>query len=267
MSLLEHQSDIDTHAPFRTGRAALIGLILISGAAAAYVSLVPTDEEEPVTTTAAADPPPVAALTPEPEPEPVVEPSATESEPVPEPDPTPAPVVAKPSVPESRLEPLLRVASDVPGASVFLDRRFLGTTPFETSDVASGPHRLNVSSEGYEGFSQEIEIGDELVSIDVRFLEVRLAASVDVVHKHRFGSCAGRLRADLDGIHYETTDDDAFSIPFGELEQHVVEYLEHTLTIRRRDGRTYNFTDEQENADALFTFHREVERTRERLSP
>ena len=58
MSSLEHQSDIDTHAPFRTGRAALIGLILISGAAAAYVSLVPTDEEEPVTTTAAADPPP-----------------------------------------------------------------------------------------------------------------------------------------------------------------------------------------------------------------
>ncbi len=267
MSLLEHQSDIDTGPPSRTGRAALIGLILIGGAAAAYVALAPTDEEEPVVTTTAADPPPVAANTPEPEPEPVAEPSEPEPEPVPEPDPTPAPVIAKPSVPESRLEPLLRVASDVPGASVFLDRRFLGTTPFETGDVASGPHRLNVSSEGHEGFFQEIEIGDELVSIDVRFLEVRLAASVDVVHKHRFGSCAGRLRADLDGIHYETTDDDAFSIPFSELEQHVVEYLEHTLTIRRRDGRTYNFTDEQESADALFTFHREVERARERLSP
>ncbi|HIE92327.1 MAG TPA: PEGA domain-containing protein [Acidobacteria bacterium] len=267
MSLLEHQSDIDTGPPSRTGRAALIGLILIGGAAAAYVALAPTDEEEPVVTTTAADPPPVAANTPEPEPEPVAEPSAPEPEPVPEPDPTPAPVIAKPSVPESRLEPLLRVASDVPGASVFLDRRFLGTTPFETGDVPSGPHRLNVSSEGHEGFFQEIEIGDELVSIDVRFLEVRLAASVDVVHKHRFGSCAGRLRADLDGVHYETTDDDAFSIPFSELEQHVVEYLEHTLTIRRRDGRTYNFTDEQESADALFTFHREVERARERLSP
>ena len=267
MSLLEHQSDIDSRTPSRTGRAALIGLILIGGAAAAYVSLAPTDDEEPVATTTAADPPPVTARTPEPEPEPVVEPSAPEPEPVPEPDPTPAPVVAKPSVPESRLEPLLRVASDVPGASVFLDRRFLGTTPFETGDVASGSHRLNVSSEGYEGFSQEIEIGDKLVSVDVRFLEVRLAASVDVVHRHRFGSCAGRLRADLDGIHYVTTDDDAFSIPFGELEQHVVEYLEHTLTIRRRDGRTYNFTDEQENADALFTFHRKVERARERLSP
>ena len=160
MSLLEHQSDIDTRAPSRTGRAVLIGLILIGGAAAAYVSLAPTDEEDPVATTTAADPPPVAARTPEPEPEPVVEPSAPEPEPVPEPDPTPAPVVAKPSVPESRLEPLLRVASDVPSASVFLDRRFLGTTPFETGDVASGPHRLNVSSEGYEGFSQEIEIGD-----------------------------------------------------------------------------------------------------------
>ena len=265
MSLLEHHSDIDTPAPSRAGRAAMIGLIVIGGAAAAYVSLAPSDEEELAAT--AADPPPVAARAPEPEP--VVEPSVPEPEPVPvpEPDPTPAPVIAKPSVPESRLEPLLRVASDVPGASVFLDRRFLGTTPFETGDLPSGPHRLNVSSEGYEGFSQEIEIGDELVSVDVRFLEVHLAASVEVVHKHRFGSCAGRLRADLDGIHYETTDDDAFSIPFAELEQHVVEYLEHTLTIQRRDGRTYNFTDEQDSADALFTFHREVERARERLSP
>ena len=53
-------------------------------------------------------------------------------------EPEPAPVLAEPSVPESRLEPLLRVSSDVQGASVFLDRRFLGTTPFEAMDVPPG---------------------------------------------------------------------------------------------------------------------------------
>ncbi len=106
-----------------------------------------------------------------------------------------------------------------------------------------------------------------MVVVDVRFLDVRLAAAVDVVHKHRFGSCTGRLRADLDGLHYETTDDDAFSIPFSELERHEVDYLEHTLTVQGRGGRSYDFTDEQETADALFSFHREVERVRERLSP
>ncbi len=267
MSLLEHPSDTATNEPSWRGRAALIALVIIGGATAAYFWPAPTGDDEPAPITAAADPPPVAAR--EPESEPVVAPRAPEPDPEPvrAPDPEPEAVTAAPSVPESRLEPLLQVASDVPGASVFLDRRFVGTTPFETSDVTSGPHRLNVSSEGYQGFSQDIEVGDDLVSVDVRFLEVRLEASVDVVHTHRFGSCSGRLRADLDGIHYETSDDDAFSIPFSELEQHAVEYLEHTLTVQRRGGRTYNFTDEQESADALFNFHREVERARERLSP
>ena len=267
MSLLEHETDTATSEPSWTGRVLLILLILAGGAAVAYFAFPRTGDDEPAPVTAAAEPPPIRSPAPEPdvEPEPVEAPSA------PEPDPAPAaepePVLAEPSIPESRLEPLLRVSSDVQGASVFLDRRFLGTTPFETMDVPPGPHRLNVSSEGHDGFSQDIEIGDDLVSVDVRFLEVRLEASVDVVHKHRFGSCNGRLRADPEGLHYETADDDAFSIPFSDLEQHDVDYLEHTLTVGHQGGRTYNFTDEQETADALFSFHREVERARERLAP
>lgn len=269
MSLLEHETDTTTNERSGVGRVFLIILVLAGGAAAAYFSLVRSGDDEPAPVTAAADPPPIRAPAPEPDvdPEPVEAPSAPEPEPAPAAEPEPAPVRAEPSVPESRLEPLLRVSSDIQGASVFLDRRFLGTTPFEAMDVPPGPHRLNVSSEGYDGFSQDIEIGDELVSVDVRFLEVRLEASVDVVHKHRFGSCAGRLRADPEGLHYETADDDAFSIPFSELEQHDVDYLEHTLTVGHQGGRTYNFTDEQETADALFSFHREVERARERLAP
>ncbi len=268
MSLLEHEPDTTTSEPSWTGRVLLLLLILAGGAAVAYFSLAPTGDDEPAPVTAAADPPPIRSPAPESdvEPEPVEAPSAPEPDPAPAVAPEPAPVRAEPSIPESRLEPLLRVSSDIQGASVFLDRRFLGTTPFEAMDVPPGPHRLNVSSEGYDGFSQDIEIGDELVSVDVRFLEVRLETSVDVIHKHRFGSCAGRLRADPEGLHYETADDDAFSIPFSELEQHEVDYLEHTLTVGHQGGRTYNFTDEQETADALFSFHREVERARERLS-
>ena len=218
------------------------------------------EESAPAT---AADPPARRApRQPETEPEPAL--VAAAPEPVPEPEPEPEPEPAPP--PASRLEPLLRVSSDVPGASVFLNRRFLGTTPFEAVELEPGPHRLNVSAEGYEGFARDIEIGDEPVSVDVRFREVRLDAGVAVVHRHRFGSCSGTLRADLAGLHYETDGDDAFSIPFAEVEEHAVDYIEHTLTVKRRGGRTYNFTDEQETADALFVFHRDVEQARDRLA-
>jgi len=149
---------------------------------------------------------------------------------------------------------------------VFLDRAYLGTTPFETTDVPPGRHRLNVSADGHDGFASDIEIGDEPVVIDVRFLEIRLDASVAVVHKHRFGSCEGVLHANLAGIHYETTDDDAFSITLQEIDRHEIDYLEHTLTLKRREGRTYNFTDDQDTADALFVFHRDVEQARKRLA-
>ena len=36
--------------------------------------------------------------------------------------------------------------------------------------------------------------------------------------------------------------------------------------MKGRGGRTYNFTDEQETADALFVFHRDVEQARNRLA-
>ncbi len=261
----------ETEAPSRKGRFLLIVLLAMAGGAGYYLWTSPPDwlpeltsffgESAPVER--AADPPRRRAVRePEPDPEPVLAEAAPE--PVPEPEPDPEPEPAPP--PPSRVEPLLRVSSDVPGASVFLDRRFLGTTPFEAVELEPGPHRLNVSAEGYEGFARDIEIGDDPVSVDVRFREVRLDARVAVVHRHRFGSCSGVLRADLAGLHYETDGDDAFSIPFAELEEHAVDYLEHTLTVKRRGGRTYNFTDERDTADALFVFHRDVERARDRLA-
>ena len=266
MSLLHEP---EPEASSRKGRFLLV--VLLALAAGGYylwtsppgwLPELPTFFGESAPAERAADPPPRrAAREPEPEPEPAL--VAEAPEPVPEPEPEPEPA---PPPPSSRLEPLLVVSSDVPGASVFLNRRFLGTTPFEAIELEPGRHRLNVSAEGYEGFARDIEIGDEPVSVDVRFREVRLDARVAVVHRHRLGSCSGILRADLRGIHYETDGDDAFFIPFAELEEHSVDYLEHTLTVKRRGGRTYDFTDEQDTADALFVFHRDVERARDRLA-
>lgn len=193
----------------------------------------------------APDPEPAA---PEPEPEPVAEPEP----PAPEPPPPP-PIV-------------LRVTSDVDGADVFIDRRHVGTTPFESHAVEPGRYRINVAATGYESYAEDVEITGELTSVEAVFRLVRLDESIPVVHRHRFGSCEGELVASTSGIAYRTDDDDAFEVGLDGLEEFEVDYLEHNLRIKVRGGRTYNFTDGQENADALFVFHREVEEARERLA-
>jgi len=268
MSILQDQPK----SPPSTRKGPFILVALIATvAAAAYFEMLPTDwtgwlDDPDSARTSPNQPARFTNREPSPEPTPAApSPGILEPEPEPEPEPIAEPVTES-TIPESRLEPLLRVFSDVPGASVFLDREFLGTTPFELVEVSGGPHRLNVSAEGYQGFAETIEIGDQPLSVEVRFLETRLDRRISVVHKHRFGSCRGFLRADVDGLHYETGDDDAFSIPLSEIDMHTIDYLEHTLTLKRRNGRTYNFTDEQETADALFVFHRDVEQARERLT-
>lgn len=185
---------------------------------------------------------------PEPEPEPVAEPEP----PAPEPPPPP-PIV-------------LRVTSDVDGADVFIDRQHVGTTPFESHAVEPGRYRINVAASGYETYAEDVEITGNLTSVAAVFRLVRLEESVPVVHRHRFGSCEGELVASTSGIAYRTADDDAFEVGLDALEEFEVDYLEHNLRIKVRGGRTYNFTDHQENADALFVFHREVEEARERLA-
>jgi len=247
--------------PSRQGAVALGGLFVIACGAA--VSLWMPPGAGPVPKTIVAELPRVAT------PWPAALAAAPESEPV-RPKSTPAPVTtpaqrAASEPPLSPPEPALRVSAAIPGASVFLDRTYIGTTPIDIFEVSPGSHRLIVSAEGYEGFGEFIDIGDDPVSIDVRFLEVRLAAAVEVVLEHEVGSCHGLLRADLTGLHFES-DHETFSMPLSEIEQHEVDYLAHTLTLARRAGGSYTFTDEQESADALFVFHREVEKVRDRLS-
>jgi len=162
----------------------------------------------------------------------------------------------------------LRIEADVPRAQVFIDRQFVGTTPLTAENVKPGTHQVNVTAEGFDGIAQTIDVEPGPRDLSFRFREVRLDAALAVVHKHRMGSCQGRLVATVDGLRYETADkDDGFTAPLSELEGFQVDYQAKSLRIKLRKGRQFNFTDPDGNADRLFVFHRDVEGARQRLAP
>jgi len=161
----------------------------------------------------------------------------------------------------------LHIDADVEGASVFIDRRYLGVVPVTAEAIAPGPHQINVSAQGVDGVSETIDVEPGPRSLTYRLREVRLDARVSVVHRHGVGSCRGVLLATPDGIRYEADEgDDSFSVALGDLETFEVDYLENALRLRVRNGRRYDFRDPDDNADRLFLFHRDVERARERLA-
>lgn len=162
----------------------------------------------------------------------------------------------------------LTVESDIPGASVFVDREFVGTAPVTLKNVAPGAKRINLSTEGYEGVQRAVDVvpGDNTVTL--RFKEVRLNTSVGVSHKHGMGGCEGTLRATIDGLVYETSNKgDAFNLPFAQVEAFDINYLEKNIRVKQRGGKTWNFTDKAaDNADKLFVFHRDVTAARDKLA-
>jgi len=178
-----------------------------------------------------------------------------------------APEAAAP-VTEAPLESgTLRIDADVPKAQVFIDRQFVGTTPLTAENVKPGTHQLNVTADGFDGIAQTIDVEPGPRDLTFRFREVRLDATVAVVHKHRMGSCQGRLVATADGIRYETADkDDGFTAALSDLEAFQVDYQDKNLRIKLRKGKQFNFTDPDGNADRLFVFHRDVEKARQRLA-
>ena len=249
------------------GKSLVIGAGAIAVLALAYVgvSMMMKPDVEP-------EPAPVARTEPAPEP-----PAAKPAEPEPPAD-TPAsrrPRVrtAEPAPPEPAAPPpagpTLIVDSDVPGASVFVDRKFVGTTPLRTTDVPAGSHQLNASVTGEDGLAQTVEVAETgETAIALKFREVRLNAAVAVVHKHGMGrSCEGRLVATPEGIRYDTASkSDAFAFPFSALEVFEIEYLKKELKVKQKGGKTWNFTDKADNADKLFVFHRDVTKAREKLA-
>ncbi len=153
----------------------------------------------------------------------------------------------------------VRVDSDVAGATVFLDRNYIGTTPVDIEEVEPGRHELRVSADGYDLHAETLVVTRGHRDIVVHFKNVTLDESVVVVHKHGFGSCEGTLVADVNGIRYETDHKDAFVIGFGQLERFEVDYIEKNMNLKVRGGRNYNFTEKSGNSDPLFVFHKNVQ--------
>jgi hypothetical protein len=200
-------------------------------------------------------PRPVARVTPRPKASATATPTPETSEPArPRPTPTPRPAP-------------LTIESDVPGARVFVDRKYLGTTPLDVREVTPGSHRLNVSADGFEMHAEDIEIGEEPLRISVRFREVKLDETLAVVHKHGVGSCRGRLLATTAGLAYEASSgSDSFLIPLNDLERFEVDYLKKNLRVAPRGGKTFNFTVEGPSADPLLVFQKKVDGARRRLA-
>ena len=200
-----------------------------------------------------------------------------------EPVPTPAKPVAEatrkapkkeapapPPAPKAPAAPTLaslRLETDVPGASVFIDRAFVGNTPLSLDRLQPGSKRVQITATGFDSVQKTINLEPGPNAITIRVKEVSLSATANVVHKHAMGSCAGTLVASLDGLRYNTTNTgDAFSLPFPQVETFVVDYLQKNLRVKQKGGKTWNFTDKNDNADALFVFHRDVEAARKKLA-
>jgi hypothetical protein len=169
-----------------------------------------------------------------------------------------------PSAPAPKLASL-RLESDVPGASVFIDRQFVGNTPLTLNDLQPGSKRVQLTATGFDSVQRTIELDPGENTINLRIKEVSLNARAEVVHKHGMGSCDGTLVATLDGLQYQTSNTgDAFTLPYAQVETFVVDYLQKNLRVKQKGGKTWNFTDKNDNADKLFVFHRDVESARKK---
>jgi hypothetical protein len=249
------------------GKLLLIGAGAVALLAAAYFVVTPMLRPAPK----AVEAPPAKAEVPAPK----ASPMPVEPEPAPAPEPKairPRPKKEKPPEPVAPAPapagPVVIVESDVAGASVFVDREYLGTTPLRVTTLKPGRHQLNASAEGEDGIVQSIEVADTGdTTIALRFREVRLDASLPVIHKHGVGSCEGTLRGTPAGLRYDSTNKkDAFAMPFKDLEVFEIDYLKKELKVKQRGGKTWNFTDRHDNADKLFIFHRDVSKAREKLA-
>jgi len=250
------------------------GLVLALAAVAVLVAaflvgqkLGPDERPADVKTTAAAPKitaPPAAAPAPASS-APVAETPAPESKPRPRKKVEAPPLKA--STPAAPTTGELRIDSDVPGAMVFLDRKFLGNAPVTAKGVTPGSHVINASAEGHDGISETVDVVAGPADVMLRFKEVRLNEGVEVVHKHGMGSCEGRLTADPKGVRYVTANkDDAFNVGFADIETFEIDYLKKNLKLKKRGGKTWNFTTRHENADPLFVFHRNVDKVRRQVA-
>ena len=230
--------------------------VIVFGGAAAYFYFS-ADAPAPAASPAPRVEPPARSVTPAP---------STEPSPRSTPKPAEKPVEKTPTPEPSPTTGTLTIESDVPGTSVFVDREFLGTAPVTAKNLKPGPHRINLSATGYEGFVDTLEIEPGARTFAYSFKEIKLDASIAVTHKHGVGSCSGTLRATPKGLTYDTANKgDAFSTPLTDLETFTVDYLEKNLRVKVKNGKSLNFADAEGDVNRLFLFHRDVDKARQRI--
>jgi hypothetical protein len=246
-------------------RGAIIGPLVAVAVAIGVVFLgrrAPEPAPPAETRAAAPAPAPAAGKAEPPLPAPTAEPAAPRKAAPRAATPAPAPVAeAAPTLATLTLE------SDIPGASVFIDRQFVGNTPLTLDKLEPGTRQLQLTATGFDSVQKTVDLVAGPNALTVRIKEVSLKAKVPVVHKHGMGSCNGTLSATVDGLKYETDNKgDAFTLTYAQTEQFTVDYLKKNLQVKQKGGKTWNFTDKNDNADALFVFHREVEAARKKLA-
>lgn len=195
------------------------------------------------------------------------------------PSTTPAPAAAAPArgtpaaaatpevpAPAAPTTATLRIDSDVPGAQVFIDNKFVGTAPATAEGVQPGQRKINVQAPGYESVAEFHDIAPGARDISISLKTIRLDQTIAVTHKHRLGSCSGTLVATPEGIRYETANrEDGFAVGLLDLETFEADFLQKNLKLKIRGGKSYDFTDPTGKAEALYLFHQEVEKVRKRL--
>ncbi len=239
--------------------------VIVAGAltvvAAIGVALIMRERPEPAPSPAAAAPPPAPRIVPKKVAPPVAEaPRKTAPKKA-------APKPVAPAAPAAPTLASLTLESDVPGASVFLDRAFVGNTPLTLDRLEPGTKRVQLTATGFDSVQKTIELVPGPNNVSIRIKEVSLNARTPVVHRHGIGSCEGTLTASLDGLQYVASNKgDAFTLPYAQVETFTVDYLQKNLRVKQRGGKTWNFTNKAENADPLFVFHRDVEAARKKLA-
>jgi len=229
------------------------GLVVLGGATALFYFAQSSEDKAPVA--------PVET------PAPVTPTPTTSPKPTSKPDPTtPRPAPATPTPEPEPLTGTLIIESDVPDTGVFIDRVYAGTAPVTIKDVKPGPHGIRASATGYDGYDETIDVAAGTRTISIKFKEIKLDASIAVVHKHAIGSCSGTLKATPQGLRYETFNKaDAFTVSLTGLEIFSVDYLEKNLKVKIKSGKTLNFADPDGQADRLYAFHKEVDAVRQRI--
>jgi hypothetical protein len=67
----------------------------------------------------------------------------------------------------------VRILSNAPAATVYLDERRVGTTPWQGKEIETGPHHLRVESDGYAPLTQHFVLEhSEAAQIDAQLIEL-----------------------------------------------------------------------------------------------